>query len=131
VQFVRVPDVGVPRIGVTNVGVFAKTNDPVPVSSEITPAKFALVPEAKPVTGRPEQLVNVPDVGVPKIGVINVGVLAKTSAPVPVSSEIKAANPADVVTALITPVPLATDMRPVANEARICLSRDPDAVWVM
>jgi hypothetical protein len=38
VQFVSVPDVGVPRIGVTNVGVFANTRDPVPVSSEITPA---------------------------------------------------------------------------------------------
>ena len=30
-QFVKVPDVGVPSTGVTNVGVFESTVDPVPV----------------------------------------------------------------------------------------------------
>ena len=38
VAFVSVALCGVPRIGVTSVGVLAKTNAPVPVSSEITPA---------------------------------------------------------------------------------------------
>ena len=33
VQFVNVPDVGVPRTGVTNDGLVANTNDPEPVSS--------------------------------------------------------------------------------------------------
>ena len=41
VALVSVPDVGVPRIGLTNVGVLANTNAPVPVSSEITPANWA------------------------------------------------------------------------------------------
>jgi hypothetical protein len=40
VALVNVPDVGVPRIGLTNVGVLANTNAPVPVSSEITPASW-------------------------------------------------------------------------------------------
>jgi hypothetical protein len=38
VQFVRVPEFGVPKTGVTRVGVLANTKAPVPVSSEITPA---------------------------------------------------------------------------------------------
>ena len=33
VQFVNVPLEGVPKAGVTNVGLVANTNDPVPVSS--------------------------------------------------------------------------------------------------
>ncbi len=37
VQFVSVPEEGVPRIGVTNVGEVANTNAPEPVSSEMTP----------------------------------------------------------------------------------------------
>ena len=40
-QFVRVPDAGVPSAGVTNVGLVAKTNAPLPVSSDITPANCA------------------------------------------------------------------------------------------
>lgn len=81
VQFVNAPDVGVPRIGVTSVGVFANTAAPVPVSSVSAAARFALDGVAKKVAtfaakpdtpvaiGRPVQLVNVPDVGVPRIGV--------------------------------------------------------------
>ena len=41
VQLLKLPDVGVPRSGVTNVGVVAKTNDPVPVSSETAAIKLA------------------------------------------------------------------------------------------
>lgn len=41
VQLLNVPDVGVPRTGVTKVGLVAKTNAPVPVSSVTAAAKFA------------------------------------------------------------------------------------------
>ena len=41
VQLLSCPDVGVPRTGVTNVGVFAKTRAPVPVSSVTAAAKLA------------------------------------------------------------------------------------------
>ena len=98
VQFVRVPEVGVPNIGVMKVGEVLNTKEPVPVSSVTDAAKLALVgvakkvaiPAAKPLMpvliGKPMQLVKVPDVGVPKIGLTIVGVFANTFAPVPVSS---------------------------------------------
>lgn len=98
VQLVKVPEVGVPKIGVTKVGVFANTFAPVPVSSVKADARLAeegvakkvATPAASPLipvlTGNPVQLVKVPDVGVPKTGDTSVGVLAKTLAPVPVSS---------------------------------------------
>ena len=38
VQLVRVPEDGVPKAGVTRVGEVANTKDPLPVSSDITPA---------------------------------------------------------------------------------------------
>ena len=80
------------------VGPVAKTSAPDPVSSVTAAARFAddgvprnvatfaPRPETPVETGKPVQLVKVPDVGVPKIGVTKVGVLAKTNAPVPVSS---------------------------------------------
>ena len=43
VQFVRVPEVGVPKTGVTRVGDVANTKDPLPVSSVITPSNSAEV----------------------------------------------------------------------------------------
>lgn len=98
VQFVKVPEVGVPRTGVTSVGLVAKTNDPVPVSSVIALARLALLGVPKNVAtpapnplmpvliGNPVQFVNVPDVGVPNNGVTNVGDVAKTLNPVPVLS---------------------------------------------
>lgn len=99
VQFVRVPEAGVPRVGVTNVGEVANTSDPVPVSSVTAEIRLALdgvarkvaIPVPRPdipvETGRPVQLVNVPLVGVPKRGVTRVGEVANTAAPVPVSSD--------------------------------------------
>ena len=107
-MFVPTKADGVPKFGVTNVGLFANTAAPVPVSSDNAAAKFALdgvaknaaIPVANPETpveiGRPVQLVKVPEVGVPKIGVTNVGVLANTFAPVPVSSVKAAARLAEV-----------------------------------
>jgi hypothetical protein len=115
----RVPEVGVPKIGVTRVGDVAKTRDPDPVSSVTAAAKFEELGVAKNVAillprpdtpveiGRPVQFVRVPEVGVPKIGVTKLGVLAKTKAPVPVSSvtaEIKFAE-LGVAKNVATPVP--------------------------
>lgn len=51
VAFVRVPDDGVPSAGVTRVGDVAKTNAPLPVSSEITPANWLLVVAANCESG--------------------------------------------------------------------------------
>ena len=77
VQLLSVPDVGVPKIGVTNVGEVAKTSDPDPVSSVTAEARLdedgvakkvaTLVPspDMPVLTGRPVQFVSVPDDGVP------------------------------------------------------------------
>ena len=43
VQFVKTPEAGVPKAGVTNVGLVAKTKEPEPVSSLITPLNCAEV----------------------------------------------------------------------------------------
>jgi hypothetical protein len=80
-EAVKLVPVAAPILGVVNVGVFANTFAPVPVSSVRAAAKFALVGVAKKVdipvpnpltpvaTGKPVQLVKVPLVGVPSIGV--------------------------------------------------------------
>jgi len=98
VQFVNVPEVGVPKRGVTRVGLVANTLDPVPVSSVKAEARLAeegvarnvATPLPSPDTpveiGRPVQLVSVPDVGVPIAGVTRVGDVASTTDPVPVTA---------------------------------------------
>ena len=87
VQLVNVPEAGVPRTGVTNVGLVANTKEPLPVSSETAEAKFAddgvarnvatfvPSPDTPVEIGSPVQLVNVPDVGVPNTGVVSVGLM--------------------------------------------------------
>lgn len=127
-------------VRVVTVGDVAKTRRPLPVSSVIAAARFALdgvastvaMPAPSPETpvpiGRPVAFVSVTDDGVPRAGVIRVGEFAKTIAPLPVSSEIAPAMPADNVVAVksdvalpiripdsdVTPVPpLATDNVPV------------------
>jgi len=87
---------GVPSAGVTRVGLVAKTNEPVPVSSVTAAIKFALdgvarkvaTPVPKPLTpveiGKPVALVNVADVGVPNTGVTSVGLVDNTLLPEPV-----------------------------------------------
>lgn len=124
VQLVSVPDVGVPRSGVTNVGEVAKTNAPVPVSSVTAEIRFALEgvarkvaipvprPEIPELTGRPVQLVNVPEVGVPNRGVTNVGLVANTNAPVPVSSVTAAIKFADEEVARKVAMPVAKPLTP-------------------
>lgn len=100
----RLDPVAAPMFGVTSVGVFAKTNAPVPVSSVTAAIRFALdgvpknvatfvpSPDTPVEIGNPVAFVRVPDVGVPRIGVVNVGLVAKTRAPDPVSSVTAAAK---------------------------------------
>lgn len=96
---VFVPGAAVGASGVPDkVGLTANTLAPEPVSSVSAAAKFAEEGVAKNVatfadkpeipvdTGKPVQLVRVPEVGVPKTGLIKVGVFANTFAPEPVSS---------------------------------------------
>jgi len=104
---------------VTNVGLVAKTNDPVPVSSVTADIRFAELgvarkvatpvpsPETPVLIGRPVAFVKVPLVGVPRIGVTSVGLVANTNAPEPVSSVIAAAKLAleGVAKRVATPVP--------------------------
>ena len=127
VTLVITPEAGVPNAGVTNVGLVANTNAPVPVSFVTAANKFALegvaknvaTPEARPDTpvliGRPVQLVNVPLDGVPKTGVTKVGLVANTNAPEPVSSvtaaskfaELNEPNTVALPVEVIAPVRLA------------------------
>ena len=98
VKLVATPLDGVPNAGVTNVGDVAKTRLPVPVSFVIAAIKFALdgvaknvaTPVPNPLTpvliGRRVAFVKTPLDGVPSAGVTSVGEVAKTIAPVPVSS---------------------------------------------
>ena len=113
VAFVSVAEVGVPKIGVTNVGLVDNTllPEPVEVVTPVPPFSTGSVPVtlvakltnvvdvvpvppfatgSVPVTpvvkGRPVRLVATPDDGVPKAGVTKVGEVAKTLAPLPVSS---------------------------------------------
>ena len=118
-------DVGVPSAGVTSVGDVPNTAAPEPVSSVNAAARFALVdvarnvetPVASPDTpvliGKPVALVKVPDDGVPRAGVTSVGLVAKTFAPVPVSSVIAAARLALVGVARNAATPAAKPATPV------------------
>jgi hypothetical protein len=98
---------GVPNAGVTSVGLVANTSAPEPVSSETAEAKLADEGVAKNVatpvprpdmpveTGKPVQLVRVPEAGVPNAGVTSVGLVANTTEPVPVTAlHVGAAAPA-------------------------------------
>jgi len=111
--------------GVIRVGVLAKTTDPLPVSSVRHWAKLAEVGVARnvatlvpsPLTpvdiGSPVQLVSVPLVGVPRRGVTRVGEVAKTFAPVPVSSVSAAAKLAELGVARNAATPVPSPLTPV------------------
>jgi hypothetical protein len=119
VIFVPTNALGVPRAGVTRVGLVAKTNDPVPVSSVTAEIRLALdgvpkkvaTPVPRPDTpvliGKPVAFVKVPLVGVPRMGVTRVGEVANTNEPEPVSSDTAEAKLADdgVPKKVATPVP--------------------------
>ena len=95
-------------LGVTNTGLLVKATVLDPLSSVRADARLALegvakkvaTPVPRPLTpeliGNPVAFVKVPDCGVPSIGVTRVGLVAKTKEPEPVSSEITAANSAEV-----------------------------------
>jgi hypothetical protein len=102
VQLDNVPDVGVPRIGVTNVGLVASTTFPDPVEAvvPVPPLATGNVPVTPVVKGKPVALVKVILVGVPKIGVTKVGVVASTFEPVPVFATLTKFLDASVATAL-------------------------------
>ena len=138
VQLSSVPDVGVPRMGVTSVGLVANTLAPVPVSSVSAAAKLALEGVArnvatavpKPLTpeliGRPVQFVSVPEVGVPKSGVTKVGLVAKTLAPEPVSSVKAAAKFADEGVARNVATPAPKPLTPVLIGKPVAFVRVPE-----
>jgi hypothetical protein len=107
VQLVSVPDVGVPKRGVTNVGLVAKTfaPEPVDVVTPVPPLETPSVPVIPVDSGSPVHEVSVPDVGVPSTGVTRVGEVFKTLAPEPVD--------------VVTPVPpLETPSVPVVPVER-------------
>ena len=93
-----------PIVGVVSDGLVPKTREPEPVSSVIAAARLAedgvpssvATPVPNPETpveiGNPVAFVRVALVGVPSIGVTSVGLVANTSAPEPVSSEITLAS---------------------------------------
>ncbi|UOF80688.1 ribonuclease E [Caudoviricetes sp.] len=125
VALVRVAEVGVPRIGVTNVGLVANTKAPLPVSSVTAVAKLELegvarkvaIPAPRPLTpdaiGNPVALVRIAEDGVPSAGVTSVGLVANTKEPLPVSLVTAAAKLAldGVSKKVATPAP--NDVIPV------------------
>ena len=129
VQFVSVPDVGVPSTGVVRDGDVANTSEPEPVSSVTAAARFAELgvarnvatlvprPDTPVLIGRPVQFVSVPDVGVPSTGVTNVGLVARTTLPVPVEVTHSGAVAPEFVASRWYAVPMprrATAAEPVA-----------------
>jgi hypothetical protein len=107
VQFVSVPEDGVPNKGVTKVGLVASTfaPEPVLVVTPVPPLETPSVPVTPVERGRPVAFVRTPDAGVPNAGVTNValvmvGLVPNTLAPDPVE--------------VVTPVPpLETPSVPV------------------
>jgi len=102
VQFAKLPDVGVPSMGVTSVGLVERTLLPEPVEpvTPVPPLATGSVPVTPVVKGKPVALVSVADVGVPSMGVTSVGLVERTLLPEPVEA--------------VTPVPpLATPSTPV------------------
>lgn len=120
------------------VGPVPNTKDPVPVSSVIAAARFALdgvarkaaMFAANPLTpdeiGKPEQFVRVPEDGVPIAGVVSVGDVAKTSAPLPVSPVTADARFADDGVARKVAIPAASPEIPVATGSPVQLVNVPD-----
>jgi hypothetical protein len=146
---VRVEDTAVPpftkgitalvvTVGVAIVGEVANTNDPVPVSSVTAAARLAELGVARNVatlapnpltpveTGKPVQLVRVPEVGVPNSGVAKVGLVANTSAPLPVSSVTAAARLELEGVARNVATPLPSPDTPVEIGRPVQLVRVPD-----
>ena len=109
-QFVSVPDAGVPSAGVTNVGEVLSTTlpEPVLVVTPVPPLATGNVPVTPVDSGRPVQLVSVPETGVPSAGVVSDGLTARTTDPVPV--------------AVVTPVPPEVTGKAFKNNASVAAS---------
>lgn len=103
-----------------------------PVNVFVNPSVATVAVEDGPVIVTPFGMVNVPvevviarplievAVATPRTGVTRVGVSLNTNRAVPVSSEILAEMPADVVRLVITPVVVATRMMPVESVDSAC-----------
>jgi len=121
VALVSVAEEGVPNAGVTNVGLVAKTKEPVPVSSVTAAIKFEEEGVAKKVatsvpkplmpvaTGRPVALVKVPEEGVPNTPPLIIK---------------EPAEPVLTASAVVTPVP--KPLMPVATGKPVTLVRVPE-----
>jgi hypothetical protein len=135
VALVRVAALGVPRSGVTRVGEVANTRAPDPVSSVTAAARFVelgvvkkvATPVPKPETpveiGKSVALVNVAADGVPRLGVTSVGLVAKTKAPLPVSSVTAPARFAELGVAKKVATPVPNPTTPVAIGKPVALVR--------
>ncbi len=122
-QFVSVPEVGMPSSGVTRVGLVASTlaPEPVLVVTPVPPLETPSVPVTPVERGRPVAFVRTPDAGVPNAGVTNValvmvGLVPNTLAPEPVL--------------VVTPVPPletpSVPVIPVANGRPVQLVSVPE-----
>jgi hypothetical protein len=103
VQLVRVPEPGVPNTGVMNVGVLLNTNNPVPLSSDITPANSADEVAANTLSLLP-LVVKVPAVGnvtLVAAVVVSVKLKAPAVARVEPSANVKVAAVAGAVKATL------------------------------
>ncbi len=136
---------GVPRAGVINVGLVAKTAEPVPVSSVNAPSSWAEVNEPKDVALPTEVtapvklafVVTLPAVkpdavpvifvptnadGVPKAGVTKVGELDNTLLPVPVEV-VTPVPPCATVKAVVKPViEVMSELAPLEAALRLVLA---------
>jgi hypothetical protein len=120
------------------VGDADNTTFPVPVEAvtPVPPLATGSVPVTPVVKGRPVQVVNVPEVGVPNIGVVKVGdvkvavakvgLVAKTAAPVPVSSVNAVRKLADEGVAKNVATPVPKPDTPVATGKPVQLDKVPD-----
>ncbi len=131
VQFVRVPDEGVPNAGVTRVGLLAKTNAPEPVSSDITPANCEEVVAANTAKVLPV-VVSVPAVGSVTLVaavVVNVNPKPPTVANVDPSAKAKVADVAGAVNAtLLILVAVATPKVGVVKLGDVAKTNAPEPV---
>jgi hypothetical protein len=84
VAFVKVTDVGVPKMGVTNVGLVVAEIAPVPLRANPSAVPTPVPNPVMPVIGRPVAFVSVTETGVPSAGALSVGPVASTAFPDPV-----------------------------------------------
>jgi hypothetical protein len=124
--------------GLEMVGDVPNTSAPEPVSLVIAEARLAELGVARKVAtpvprparlavGKPVVLVNVPADGVPRLGVTKTGLVAKTLAPVPVSSVRAAARFALLGVAKKVDTPVPRPLTPVVIGRPVVLVRVPEA----